>query len=218
MREIRSDVARWFEAGCDVALAQVTKTWGSSPRAPGSVMAVAGGIAGSVSGGCIEGSVVQTALDCLEGAQDAGLERFHASTARAQEAGLSCGGNIEVLVGRYDRALFETECAELDAERSYVRLSLVEGLEGMEGGVCGLRTRTARAQAAPPRGVWARASCSCRPMLLRLKGAWACAPSRLRAAKGGARSCRATRRVCPRRRCTNSDSRSCRFARCTSTM
>lgn len=67
MREIRYDVARWFEAGCDVALAQVTKTWGSSPRVPGSVMAVSdrGGIAGSVSGGCIESSVIQTALDCL---------------------------------------------------------------------------------------------------------------------------------------------------------
>ena len=100
MREIRYDVARWFEAGCDVALAQVTKTWGSSPRVPGSVMAVSdrGGIAGSVSGGCIESSVIQTALDCLEGSQQASLERFHASTARAQEVGLSCGGNIEVLV------------------------------------------------------------------------------------------------------------------------
>ncbi|RNM40165.1 XdhC family protein, partial [Eggerthella sinensis] len=140
MREIRDDVARWFETGSDVALAQVTKTWGSSPRVPGSVMAVSdrGGIAGSVSGGCVEGSIIQAALDCLEGRQGASLERFHASTARAQEVGLSCGGNIEVLVGRYDRALFETECAELDAERSYVRLSLVEGPEGMEGGVCGL--------------------------------------------------------------------------------
>ena len=140
MREIRDDVARWFETGSDVALAQVTKTWGSSPRVPGSVMAVSdrGGIAGSVSGGCVEGSVIQAALDCLEGRQGASLERFHASTARAQEVGLSCGGNIEVLVGRYGRALFETECAELDAERSYVRLSLVEGPEGMEGGVCGL--------------------------------------------------------------------------------
>ena len=86
MREIRYDVARWFEAGCDVALAQVTKTWGSSPRVPGSVMAVSdrGGIAGSVSGGCIESSVIQTALDCLEGSQQASLERFHASTARDQ--------------------------------------------------------------------------------------------------------------------------------------
>lgn len=147
MREIRSDVARWFEAGCDVALAQVTKTWGSSPRAPGSVMAVsaAGGIAGSVSGGCIEGSVVQTALDCLEGAQDAGLERFHASTARAQEAGLSCGGNIEVLVSRLDRALFEAECAELDAERPYVRVSLVEPADEDGAGAGGPASRGAGA-------------------------------------------------------------------------
>lgn len=132
MREIRYDVARWFGAGCDVALAQVTKTWGSSPRAPGSVMAVSdrGGIAGSVSGGCIEGSVIQAALDCLEGVRDASLERFHASTARAQEVGLSCGGNIEVLVARLDRALFEAECAELDAERPYVRVSFVEPADG----------------------------------------------------------------------------------------
>ncbi|WP_302389737.1 XdhC family protein [Eggerthella sinensis] len=150
MREIRDDVARWFETGSDVALAQVTKTWGSSPRVPGSVMAVSdrGGIAGSVSGGCVEGSVIQAALDCLEGRQGASLERFHASTARAQEVGLSCGGNIEVLVGRYDRVLFETECAELDAERSYVRLSLVEGPEGMEGGVCGLLVSPDAAAAA----------------------------------------------------------------------
>ncbi|WP_417134683.1 XdhC family protein [Rubneribacter badeniensis] len=129
MREIRGDVSRWFEAGHAVALAQVTKTWGSSPRAAGSVMAVSdgGGIAGSVSGGCIEGSVVQTALDCLEGSRSASLERFHASTARAQEVGLSCGGNVEVLVSRLDRSLFEVERAELDADRAYVRVSMVEG-------------------------------------------------------------------------------------------
>ncbi|RNL48459.1 XdhC family protein [Paraeggerthella hongkongensis] len=128
MREIRNDVARWFEAGCDVALAQVTKTWGSSPRVPGSVMAVSawGGIAGSVSGGCIEGSVIQMAIDCLESSQGGCLERFHASTVRAQEVGLSCGGNIEVLVSRLDRALFEAECVELDAERPYVRVSFAE--------------------------------------------------------------------------------------------
>ena len=129
MREIRGDVSRWFEAGHAVALAQVTKTWGSSPRAAGSVMAVSdgGGIAGSVSGGCIEGSVVKTALDCLEGSRSASLERFHASTARAQEVGLSCGGNVEVLVSRLDRSLFEVERAELDADRAYVRVSMVEG-------------------------------------------------------------------------------------------
>lgn len=138
MREIRNDVARWFSAGCDVALAQVTKTWGSSPRVPGSAMAVnaQGGIAGSVSGGCIEGSVIQAALDCLDGVQGASLECFHASTARAQEVGLSCGGNIEVLVSRLDRALFEVECAELDADRSYVRVSLAEPADGGFTGAC----------------------------------------------------------------------------------
>ena len=163
MREIRYDVARWFEAGCDVALAQVTKTWGSSPRVPGSVMAVSdrGGIAGSVSGGCIESSVIQTALDCLEGSQQASLERFHASTARAQEVGLSCGGNIEVLVSRLNRALFDAECAELDAERPYVRVSLVEPADEGASGACFLLVSPDAAAAEGRVGLRAFAAAGC---------------------------------------------------------
>ena len=138
MRDVRNDVQRWFSAGKAVALAQVVKTWGSSPRACGSVMAVNedGGIAGSVSGGCIEGSVVQTALDCLDG-MPARLEKFHASTARAQEVGLSCGGNVEVLVGALDRTLFEVECGELDADRAYVRVCLMEAAGAAADGQIG---------------------------------------------------------------------------------
>lgn len=163
MREIRYDVARWFEDGCDVALAQVTKTWGSSPRVPGSVMAVSdrGGIAGSVSGGCIESSVIQTALDCLEGSQQASLERFHASTARAQEVGLSCGGNIEVLVSRLNRALFDAECAELDAERPYVRVSLVEPADEGASGACFLLVSPDAAAAEGRVGLRAFAAAGC---------------------------------------------------------
>ena len=127
MREIRDDVRRWLATGEGVALAQVTKTWGSSPRVPGACMAVTadGRIAGSVSGGCIEGAIAQVALDCLDGHLSS-LEKFHASTRRAQEVGLSCGGNIEVFVAPLDEALFACEDALIVADADYVRVTAVE--------------------------------------------------------------------------------------------
>lgn len=127
MREIAGDVRRWFDEGQAVALAQVTKTWGSSPRVPGSVMAVAddGRLVGSVSGGCIEGAVAQVALECA-GTPLSSLEKFHASTRRAQEVGLSCGGNIEVFVANLSRPLFALEESLLRSDEAYVRLTAVE--------------------------------------------------------------------------------------------
>ena len=129
MREGASDVRRWFDEGRAVALAQVTKTWGSSPRVPGSVMAVAddGRLAGSVSGGCIEGAVAQVAMECA-GSRLSSLEKFHASTRRAQEVGLSCGGNIEVFVGDLPRALFAVEEALIRADAAYARVTAVEAV------------------------------------------------------------------------------------------
>lgn len=130
MREVREDVQRWFDEGKKVALYQVTKTWGSSPRVPGSVMTVSedGRMAGSVSGGCIEGAVAQVAMECATGHLSS-LEKFHASTRRAQEVGLSCGGNIEVFVNALDEALFSLENALLDVDCEYVRLTAIETVE-----------------------------------------------------------------------------------------
>lgn len=125
MHEIRSDIAHWFNEGSRVALAQVVKTWGSSPRGVGSTMAISssGQMAGSVSGGCIESAVIQIALECLETGV-ARRERFRASTKRAQELGLSCGGNIEVLIAPLDRPLFETENRLVQSDCEYIRLSV----------------------------------------------------------------------------------------------
>lgn len=130
MREVRDDVRRWFGEDECVALAQVTKTWGSSPRVPGSVMAISGDgrLSGSVSGGCIEGAVAQVAMECATGRLSS-LEKFHASTRRAQEVGLSCGGNIEVFVNVLDGALFAFEDALLAADGEYLRLTAVEASE-----------------------------------------------------------------------------------------
>lgn len=91
----------WHDAGRGVALATVVRTWGSSPRPIGSHLAVndAGDFAGSVSGGCIEGAVIQEALAVIADGQPRRLE-FGVSDEQAWEVGLACGGRVEVYVER----------------------------------------------------------------------------------------------------------------------
>lgn len=91
--------ALWLAEGRRVALATVVATWGSSPRPAGSMMAVddKGGMAGSVSGGCVEGAVVHEALKCLEDGEPR-LLRFGVSDDQAWEVGLACGGKVEIYV------------------------------------------------------------------------------------------------------------------------
>lgn len=99
MREVLADIDRWREAGEKVALATVVKVWGSAPRPPGAKMAVSasGQVAGSVSGGCVEGAVVEAALEVLADGVPR-LLRFGVSDETAWSVGLSCGGEIEVFV------------------------------------------------------------------------------------------------------------------------
>ena len=83
------------------AVSTVISTWGSSPRPIGSQMLVSedNEIVGSVSGGCIEGSVIQTSLDIINGSQPRVLN-FGVSDEKAWEVGLTCGGKISVYVER----------------------------------------------------------------------------------------------------------------------
>ena len=89
----------WLAAGRKVALATVARTWGSSPRPAGSKLAVddAAEFVGSVSGGCIEGAVIQEALEVMATGGSRVLS-FGVSDETAWEVGLACGGKIEVLV------------------------------------------------------------------------------------------------------------------------
>jgi len=68
MKEVIADIDRWQAAGRRVAIARVIGVEGSGPRDPGATMAVSedGEVAGSVSGGCVEGAVVAEALAVLE--------------------------------------------------------------------------------------------------------------------------------------------------------
>ncbi|HEY3834103.1 MAG TPA: XdhC family protein [Acidimicrobiia bacterium] len=104
MKEILDDIDRWRAAGRRVALARVVATEGSSPRGAGAAMAVndAGEVAGSVSGGCVEGAVVGAATEILEGTRPPGVITFGYSDDDAFAVGLTCGGTIHLFVAELD--------------------------------------------------------------------------------------------------------------------
>ena len=104
MKEILADVARWRAAGRRVAVARVVGVEGSGPRDPGATMVVsdAGEVAGSVSGGCVEGAVVEVARRILAGEQDRGIVSFGFSDDEAFSVGLTCGGTIHLYVESLD--------------------------------------------------------------------------------------------------------------------
>lgn len=104
MKEVLADIDRWQREGKRVALARVVALEGSGPRLPGATMAVsdAGEVAGSVSGGCVEGAVVSEALEVLGGDGKPRLCTFGYSDDEAFAVGLTCGGTIRVFVEPLD--------------------------------------------------------------------------------------------------------------------
>lgn len=119
----------WHRAGMGAALATVVRTWGSAPRQAGAQMAVsgAGDMAGSVSGGCVEGAVVAEALEAIADGAPRVL-RYGVSDGDAFAVGLACGGEIEVLLEPVaESALPEPLLAEIIAARA-ARRALAYGV------------------------------------------------------------------------------------------
>ena len=108
MKEILPELERWREQGDRIAVATVISVRRSAPRPPGAKMAVNehGEIAGSVSGGCVEGAVVEVARQILDGSPPRLLE-FGIADADAWEVGLPCGGEIDVWVQAYQTGALE---------------------------------------------------------------------------------------------------------------
>ncbi len=117
--DIPETALAWARAGKGAALATVVETWGSAPRRVGSQLAIsgAGEIAGSVSGGCVEGAVVVEALDAMAAGRPVMLE-YGVSDGDAFAVGLACGGTIRVLVEPVGSVLPEALLAELVAARA----------------------------------------------------------------------------------------------------
>jgi xanthine dehydrogenase accessory factor/LAO/AO transport system kinase len=101
--EILQQAADWRAAGKGVALATVVSTWGSSPRVVGAKLAVEqdGAFIGSVSGGCVEGAVIEEGLKAIADGKPRVLD-FGVSNEQAWDVGLACGGKIKIFVERVE--------------------------------------------------------------------------------------------------------------------
>ncbi|GIH90560.1 XdhC family protein [Planobispora siamensis] len=107
MRDVLDTILGWYSAGQTFALATVVSTFKSAPREPGAVMAVSadGEVAGSVSGGCVEGAVYEVARQVMETGRPV-LERYGVSDDDAFAVGLTCGGVLHVFVEPVNRETF----------------------------------------------------------------------------------------------------------------
>ncbi len=103
MKDVLDELDAWAARGERVALATVVGTKRSAPRPPGAKMAISesGEVAGGVSGGCVEGAVVEVAEEVLGGGEPR-LLHFGIADSDAWEVGLPCGGEIDVYVERYE--------------------------------------------------------------------------------------------------------------------
>ncbi|MBL1104072.1 XdhC family protein [Streptomyces sp. 5-8] len=99
MREILPALERWYSDRTPFGLATVVAVSRSAPRGPGAAMAVGPDdeVVGSVSGGCVEGAVFELAQEVVASGE-ARLESFGYSDEDAFAVGLTCGGEITLLV------------------------------------------------------------------------------------------------------------------------
>jgi xanthine dehydrogenase accessory factor len=102
VKDVVQDVTAWRQRGDRVAIATVVAVKRSAPRPPGAKMAVndRGEVSGMVSGGCVEGAVVEAAGEVLGGSA-AKLLHFGIADSEAWDVGLPCGGEIDVFVEEY---------------------------------------------------------------------------------------------------------------------
>ncbi len=99
LRQLRD----WRLAGRRALLATVVRTWGSSPRPVGSIMALAedGAVVGSVSGGCIEDDLIARHSRIGQQAMPTGAPaqvKYGITADEAHRFGLPCGGTLELVL------------------------------------------------------------------------------------------------------------------------
>ncbi|MGD9764010.1 MAG: XdhC family protein [Candidatus Binatia bacterium] len=116
MTTLLADIEQWQQSGEPTALATVIETWGAAPRGVGAKMAFTpkGKLTGSVSGGCVESSVIEAGHTVL-GTGRPQLLQFGVEDETAWSVGLSCGGKIQVFVEPLNQ---ETREALQDLDRA----------------------------------------------------------------------------------------------------
>lgn len=130
MRDVLESLERWRERGEDIAVATVINTWGSAPRPVGSKMVStrSGGIAGSVSAGCVENAVIEAGENVMASGQPR-LLHYGVADDTAWDVGLACGGEIEVFVEPFSALadVYERIKAYLDAREPIAVVSVLDG-------------------------------------------------------------------------------------------
>jgi xanthine/CO dehydrogenase XdhC/CoxF family maturation factor len=135
--EVLSVAADWLDAGHDVYLVTVARTWGSSPRPPGSLLAVRqdGEFAGSVSGGCVEEDLAARLAAGVGPQVFPTIETYGVSAEQTHRFGLPCGGRLDLLVERLTSAVPVRAVLRAMDERRVVsrRVCLATGEASLHG-------------------------------------------------------------------------------------
>jgi xanthine dehydrogenase accessory factor len=122
--EVVRAAADWLGQGRAVVLVTVARTWGSSPRPPGSLLALRddGAHVGSVSGGCVEADLIERVRARTLATARPQIIRYGVSRAQAQDFGLPCGGTLELIAEELrEPAAWHALIETLDARRLAVR-------------------------------------------------------------------------------------------------
>jgi xanthine dehydrogenase accessory factor len=131
VRDVLTELTRWWREGHPVGMATVVGTWRSAPRPAGAIMLVGpdGTAVGSVSGGCVEGAVYELCQQAVEtGAPK--LQRYGVSDDDAFEVGLTCGGIIDLWVERVDQVVFPELNAVAQSIETAEPVAVVTCIEG----------------------------------------------------------------------------------------
>lgn len=134
MYDILSDLERWFDQKKRVGIANVISTWGSAPRGVGAMMAFTdqAELSGSVSGGCVEGAVIEAGIQAIRTGRPQ-LLQFGVKDDAAFGVGLACGGNIEIFVRKLDIDLFQAARNEIQTRNPIAIVSIVNGPDHLIG-------------------------------------------------------------------------------------
>ena len=134
MKDVMDEINRWQAEKQPVALATVVQTWGSAPRKVGAKMALTpdGRIAGSVSGGCVEGAVFEEGTAALQANQPK-LLHFGVADETAWDVGLACGGTIEVFVEPLDTAVTHFIHNLIQNDEAGAAITVIRGPEELLG-------------------------------------------------------------------------------------
>ncbi len=133
MRDVLDDLLRWWDSGEPVGVGTVVGTFKSAPRPAGAAMLVGpeGTAVGSVSGGCVEGAVYESATSVRDGGAPS-LTRYGVSDGDAFAVGLTCGGIIDIFTERFSRDDFPEFGSLAESIRADERVALATIVAGRD--------------------------------------------------------------------------------------